>query len=46
MSFRQLTKVCNYFLVKYHEDGNLQVRSRGHFQKTDEVSYIYLYMYM
>lgn len=38
MSLRQLTKTCSHFLVKYHEDGKLQVRTRGCFQTSDEVS--------
>ena len=29
LTFRQLSKEDSHFLVKYHEDGELQVRSRG-----------------
>ena len=29
LTFRQLSKEDSHFLVKYHEDGELQVRSHG-----------------
>ena len=31
MSKRQQTRLSSHFLVRYHEDGKLQVRSRGFF---------------
>ncbi|KAH3851568.1 hypothetical protein DPMN_094050, partial [Dreissena polymorpha] len=35
---RQLTRQDSYFLVRYHCDGKLQIRTSGFFQTTDEVS--------
>ena len=43
LTFRQLTKEDSHFLVKYHEDGELQVRSRGFVLTQDKVMRLFFH---
>ena len=40
LTFRQLSKEDSHFLVKYHKDGELQVRSRGFVLTQAEVLFV------
>ena len=39
LTYRQLTREDNFFLVEYHEDGVLQVRGRGFVHSAEKVIY-------
>ena len=39
LTYRQLTRENNFFLLEYAEDGYLQVRGRGFVQTEDKVIY-------